>query len=482
MIAPVHAAVLALSLLAPQPEPQRRLPFPPELVRESGAPAGAASPSGAPAQSDGRVPARRYQIERIRWVGLDHVRELEARRHLLVAEGELLDEERVLFSRLKLLQLGWFSKVSLRVERGSERGLVVLVVEVVERNTLIVTDLILGSTPPQPVYGGLGLSQQNFLGRGYGLSGAFVYGGSPAGRSADPDRFAARASFFAPDVDVPGVRRGLVLGATFHFARGEEFACSDPECAGFGSRFGAAPVVRYQRAAGEVTVGTRPGAFERIHGTFRLERVRTAGTGGPPAPGFVPTLLDGWSSIAALTGTYEMDTRDDFFFPREGMRALAQVTFGSRLLGGDYEYSRYLLTLDTAFSLLGLPLRFQGALGAAQGDVPLFDRFYPADFSYFAIGPAVGRALELNLSTDSRYDAFVSMGGLEYGIPLWSGDRFFRRGYLAVGLRAVYSTAVLGGGRTPFSRSPLSADVALRVDTPVGVFNASLGYATDNAL
>jgi len=483
MIAPAHAAVLALSLLAPPEEP-RRPPLPPEIVREAGSPAqGAVAPGGELAGGELAAAPRRYQIERIRFVGLDRVREREARRHLLVAEGELLDEERVLFSRLKLLQLGWFSKVETRVERGSERGLIVLLIEVVERNTLLVTDLVLGSSPPQPAYGGFGLSEQNFLGRGFGLSGAFVYGGPPGGRPADPDRFAVRGSFFAPDVDAPGVRRGLVFGANFHFARGEELACTDPKCEAFRSDYGAAPVVRYQRAAGEATVGIRTGAFERLHATFRFERLRAvASSGAAAAPGLTPTLVGGWSSVGAVTGTYEVDTRDDFFFPREGLRALAQVTFGSRLFGGDYEFSRYLLSLDTAFSLLHRPLRLQAAVGAAQGNAPFFERFYAADFSYFAVGPAVGRALELNFSTDSRYDAFVGMAGLEYAVPLWSSARFFRRGYLAFGARGVYSTAVLGGGRTSFSSVPVSGDVALRLDTPVGCFNVSLGYALDNVL
>jgi hypothetical protein len=43
----------------------------------------------------------------------------------------------------------------------------------------------------------------------------------------------------------------------------------------------------------------------------------------------------------------------------------------------------------------------------------------------------------------------------------------------------VYSTATLGGSRTPYSESPLSAEVAVRFDTPVGVFNASLAYWLD---
>jgi hypothetical protein len=118
----------------------------------------------------------------------------------------------------------------------------------------------------------------------------------------------------------------------------------------------------------------------------------------------------------------------------------------------------------------------------AQGNAPFFERFYGADFSYFAIGPALARALELNFSTDSRYDAFVAMGGLEYAVPLWETGAFFRRGYLALGVRGVHSTATLGGGRTPYSRSPVSGEAALRLDTPVGVFNASLGYAVDNFL
>lgn len=439
------------------------------------------SPAAPPLPVDPTPQTRRYQIEKIRFAGLSHTRDAEVRRHLLLSEGELLDEERVLLSRLRLLQLGWFSRVETRVERGSERGLVVLVVEVTERNTLIVTDLILGSTGPEPVYGGLGLSQQNFLGRGFGLSGAFVYGGSPEGRAEDPERFAARVSFFAPSVDAPGVRHGLVLGATAFLAQGEEFSCAEAECQPYRSNYGAAPRLRYRRLMGEATVGTRPGPFERVLASWRYEGLRaTELGGGATAAGLArSTVLLGDSRVSALTGTYEMDTRDDFFFPREGMRSQLQVTFGSRLLGGDYEYSRYLLQVETAFNLLRR-LRLQGALGAAQGGAPFFDRFYAADWSYFAVGPALGRALELNFSTDARYDAFLAMGGVEYGVPLWASGSFFRRGYVAVGARFVHSTATLGGARTRYSRTPASAELALRFDTPVGVFNLSAGYLLDN--
>lgn len=439
----------------------------------------AAGEAAAAPEDASRVPTRRYLIERVDLRGLSRTQPEAVRRHLLFDEGEILDPERVLLSRLALLQLGWFSRVETHVERGTERGKVLVVFDLVERNTLIVTDLVFGSTRPQPLYGGLGLSQQNFMGQGLGLSGGFVFGGSPAGRGRDPYRYSLRGGFFAPDLWLPHLR--LVAGANAIFLRGEELTCPDVKCAAFAGNFGQAPRTRYQRAGAEVLVGVRPGPFERLSATYRYERIHATRLG--LAPGVGPAIHDGWSNLGALTGAYEVDTRDDFFYPTEGFHAQGQVTFASRLVGGDYEFSRYLLQADTAYSLFRLPLRFQAALGAVQGDAPFFDRFYAADYSYFALGPALGRAMELNFSTDSRYDAFLAMGGLEYGFPLWSRtDSPFHRAFLAVGARAVWSSAKLGGSRTDFSRVPLSADVALRLDTVIGTFNLSVGYLLDNAL
>jgi outer membrane protein insertion porin family len=447
----------------------------------------AAPPAAAPAPLDeapqpadpSRVPTRRYVIERIELRGLTHTRPEAVRRHLQVDEGEILDPERVLLSRLALLQLGWFSRVDTHIERGTERGKVLVVFEVVERNTLIVTDLVFGSTRAQPVYGGLGLSQQNFLGQGLGLSGGAVYGGSPEGRHGDPDRFSVRAGFFAPDLSIPRLR--LVAGISGLFLRGEELSCPDPKCAAFRPGLGEAPRIRYQRAGGEAVLGVRPGPFERISMAYRVERVHAVRLGLAPDQG--PYITDGWSTLAALTGSYEIDTRDDFFYPTDGFRAMGQVSLASRLVGGDYEFSRYLLQFETSYAFFRLPLRFQGALGAVQGNAPFFDRFYAADYSYFAIGPALGRAGELNFSTDSRYDVFLAMGGAEYGVPLWSRDNSpFHRAYLSLGARAVWSSQTLGGGRTHASRIPFSADAALRLDTSFGTFNISIGYLLDNAL
>jgi len=424
--------------------------------------------------------SRRYTIERIELEGLRRTREEAVRRLLAVADGHVLDEEAVQVSRFKLLQVGWYSRVESRLARGSERGLVVLVFSLTERNTLIVSDLVLGSTGPQPVYGGLGLSQQNFLGRGLGLSGAFVYGGSPADRPLDPARFALKGAFFAPDIALSPRLDRLVAGATLLWLRGEELTCPDPSCRDYRGRFGDAPRLRYARLGGEAVLGIRPGPFERLFAGVRVERVEGRLLEGAAPAGPRPPLLLGDRLVTALTGTYDRDTRDDFFFSRSGTRFSAQVTFASPAFGGDYEYARWLLQAESAFGLArGHALRLLGAAGATQGLAPFFDRFYAADWAYFSLGPALGRALELNFSTDSRYDAILAMLGAEYGIPLWSGGGFFHRGVVALGARGLYSGAAARAPRTRLSRTPWSADLALRLDTPVGSFNLSLGYALD---
>jgi outer membrane protein insertion porin family len=443
----------------------------------------AQAPAGPPAvEVAPEEGTRHYVVERVVLNGLSHTSEREVRRRIFVEEGDVLDDEDVLLSRLRLLQLGWFARVETRVERGTERGKVLLVFDLTERNTVLVSDLVFGSTDPQPFYAGLGLSQQNFLGRGLGLSGAFAYGGSPHGRPEDPARFALRGAFFAPDLEIPGLPP-IVLGMSGLWLRGEELACETADCDAYDDDFGDAPRTRYRRAGGELTVGFRPGPFERLLAGYRVEAVRSEElSGARGGEGSRPYLVPGRSLVSAITGAWELDTRDDFFFPTEGQRALLHLTFASRLFGGDYEYSRYTLQFETAYALLGLPLRAQAFVGAVQGAAPFFDRFYAADYSYFAVGPALGRALELNFSTDSRYDAFLATLGLEYAIPLWSEGRFFQRGHLALGARGLYSSDELGGSRTSVSDLPFSLDVALRFDTPVGTFNASIGYALDNVL
>jgi outer membrane protein assembly factor BamA len=460
------AVALALALAAPTREGARAAPPPGD----------AAEPSPLPPH---------YVVERIELRGLRRTRPEEVEKHVLVRAGDLLDEEAVVLSRLKLVQLGWFSRVETRVERGSARGLVVLVLLLEERNTLLVSEFYVGSTGPQPIYGGLGLAEHNFLGRGLGLAGAFVYGGRPRGPIA-PSRLSLRGAFTAPHLAIAGLRAHAGVSAVY--VRGEEFTCRDPDCDAFGSDYGDAPRLRYSRAGGALELGAAAGPFSRVVASARVERLE--GTHDPrraaeldEGGGPLPALRLGRSTLTALGLAYLRDTRDDPFFPRAGTRLDASLTLASPALGGDYEYGRYLLQLEAAFApWRDHGLRLVGALGLVQGDAPFFERFYAADWAYFSLGPALGRALELNFSTDARYDRTLAMAGAEWGVPLWRGGETFHRGWLALGARAVWSAAEAGAGRTDLSRTPFSAETALRFDTPIGAFNVSVGYLLDIVL
>ena len=94
--------------------------------------------------------------------------------HLLFEPGDILDEEKVQLSRIRLLALGYFHDVHLSLEKGSKRGRVKLVVEVDERNTIIIDDLFFGVSDVNPWWIGAGVSDINFLGRGLVLSLAGV--------------------------------------------------------------------------------------------------------------------------------------------------------------------------------------------------------------------------------------------------------------------------------------------------------------------
>jgi hypothetical protein len=153
----------------------------------------------------------------------------------------------------------------------------------------------------------------------------------------------------------------------------------------------------------------------------------------------------------------------------------------SRAIMSTYEYARFMLQYEQWVPQGGgRAWRLDLAAGLVQGNAPFFERFFAADWSYFALGVAVPRLLDLNFSPDPRYDTVLGLVGTEYDFPLWKTPSFFlKRGYLALGGRVLYTSATPGGPRSMVSKTPFSADVAIRVDSPIGVLSVSLAYLFD---
>src|SRR5262249_45943548 len=101
--------------------------------------------SPAPESIAGSPHARgEFFIEQIEIVGNAKTHRSVILKKLVVAVGDLVDESLIEESRLRLLNTGFFQQVELSLRRGSERGQVLLVVEVVERNTILIDDLYYG--------------------------------------------------------------------------------------------------------------------------------------------------------------------------------------------------------------------------------------------------------------------------------------------------------------------------------------------------
>lgn len=385
------------------------------------------------------------------------------RRRLQVRPGDLVDDRALDESRLRLLGTGFFSEVEFSLERGSRRGLVVLVVDVRERNTVVVDQVYLGTSEVSPFFGGLGVADTNFLGRGVTVGGVFAAG---------YDRQALELRVFVPSL----ARSRLQLSGDMIFARGAELLdFEDPD----------GEQLTYDRIGGRLGLGFSVGPAQRVSLLYRLESITA-----DRLPNLDPQLLRSAPSIqfddsvlSTLSLAYERDTRNDPFVPNSGMRLEASVELGTSLLGSDYEFSKYFADFAVAFEpFRGHSLVLKMVGGLIQGQTPFFNQFFIGDFTYLAIGrPALPRAVQLNFSEYNDYDDLLLGGGLEYALPLHRGPGFFRRVYVYGGIEAVATSSLDELQEDPSGRQaggffPMSFDVGLKMDTYVGTFTLSTAY------
>ncbi len=388
--------------------------------------------------------------------------------YLHIKPGEVLDEEKVELSRMQLLARGYFKDVRMRLERGTKRGRVKLVVEVEERNTIIVDDLFYGWSDTNPFWAGAGFSDINFVGRGLVLSGAFV---------ASQYQQGYRLGVFWPSV----FNTGLQIGAQLLFNNGRE------------RNFDKGAItweIPYKRIGGMIDVGLKLGRYDRIVVEARAEHLEAdivIDSGGSQYPS--DYIRKGQSTLSSLCLRFEHDTRDDFFLPKRGMRLLLSIELASKVLGSDYEYSKYMVKYEHSFpAFLDHAVRISAAGGIIQkvGTIgsPFFSRFFVGDYAlYWFDKPSLPRNLELNFSDANYYGDILASTNVEYDIPLWSNGKFFYRGYVygAANFTVVDRVDFLGskqkwGGRT---KLPVTMDFGFKFDTAIGLFTLSIGYLLD---
>jgi len=434
-----------------------------------------------------------YEIESIQVRGNSKTRRQVIVRELTVQAGDRLSAEDARFrlSRFNLLALGLFSEVRLRLERGSQRGQVVLVVEVVERGTILLTDLFLGTSEATSAWGGLGVAERNFLGRAITLQGAFVLGADP-----DVDRGQLQQAYWV-DLSIPRVARThLELDTSLLYLDGSEFfRRSGPSDSSDPDDFLS---ILYRRVGATLGAGIDIGRYMSLHLGYRGEAVRADVPLGAvrtrPGGSVEPIefgIRDGNSVLSLVSVSIEHDTRSDPIVPERGWLLTIGADASTRLLGSDYTYFKLRAGYRHFFPL---PWGHVFALdlfgGVVFGDAPFFERFFIGDFNDLV----PGRALGLNFSTlpsrdifgtsidDKRYEEIALRTSVEYVVPWFRGGKLFYSGdfFLNVGVIFLASKDDLRARDVSLGQAvplDLTLDAGLRLDTRIGIFRLSVGNA-----
>ncbi len=396
---------------------------------------------------------------------------------LLVDVGDLVDDAKLEESRLRLLATGFFKSVEFSLKRGSRRGRLLLLVEVAERNTILIDELYLGTSELSRLYGGFGVAENNFLGRGVTVGGAFVAG---------EGRHAVELRSFVPEL----ATTPLQMSVSAIWLRGQELI-DDGERQNELIAPPTESTLAYRRFGGTLGLGLGAGPAQRVSLAYRLEAVRAE-----RLPNFDPVILRRApqiqfddSVLASLTASYERDTRDDAFVPSQGHRISAAVEVGTSLVGSSYEFSKYTLELQQAVSLFGdhaLVLRFFG--GMVQGQTPFFNQFFLGDYAYFVPGRRfLPRAAQVNFSSTNDYDDLLASAGIDYHLPLLDGGDLLYRLYFFSSVELAVSASLEevqedATGRGLGRGFPLSLDIGLKLDTWLGNFTVSLAYISSTVV
>ena len=445
----------------------------------------------------------RYILEAVEIRGNDKTRSRVIRDYVPFAVGEVIDPESEELDtiELRLRGTGWFRSVQLRLRRGSERGHVVIQINVDERNSIVIEQVALGvsegvnstrdANGDVRLYGGFTVAQTNLAGTGVRFAMTALLARNNQGVRldvVDPTFLRSRYNFrvgthFIDAREYFGVAPlvGTPCGPTAPITCAEEI---DTQSA----------VVFYRRGGWSIGTGrhlnraTRysldwvadilvplsvPGAASDVHGSevvpidFHIHRDQ--------------------SFVSSIRFELVHDRRDDPVMPTDGMLFQVAIDAGNRLVGSDYDYLQ-LQSSITWWKRLpwGHSFRIHAFGGVTFGDAPFYLLYHISDFTDLI----PSRILQIELDRRQAPNIFgtsiafmrkeeVAMRlDVGYDLPLYrSQTRGLRQlnAYFNIGVYSLASLQDLGvavPGFTGAARIPidLTFDLGLRFDTRVGVF------------
>jgi outer membrane protein insertion porin family len=461
-------------------------------------PAAGSAPVASP-ESHGEEAALRYLIEEIEIQGNTKTRRRVVEHFVPFHRGDVLDvdDPRLELTRYRLLGTGFFRDVQLSLRKGSARGRVILVIEVSERNTLVVTDLAMGLSAdtdedgrrrPLAAFAGVAVAERNLAGTGITLGSALAIS---QGATTDEaiDQFALRVRFFDPAF--LGSRWALAGELLYNDALdffGNGHALVDD--ARPSTRYA---VVTYNRSGGQLSVGYPTSLTTRLWLGYRLESIGNVHIPRAAASDYRGVLepidfeiLPGRSVLSTLRASLEYDTRDHPWMPTRGWLASAALELSPAPAGSDYPYEKLDLKAHRWWSLPhGHIFSLELFAGAIAGDAPFFEQYYVGDLTDFQPGRLLGLAFDRRSAPNFlhttigqvRYAEYALKLNTEYRIPVYRG----RRSVYGIDVFASFGAFALAGPREVNRPAPgfkglqripmdLTGNIGFRLDTSLGGF------------
>ncbi|MEO7095074.1 MAG: BamA/TamA family outer membrane protein, partial [Polyangiales bacterium] len=410
-----------------------------------------------------------------------------------------VDDERLELTRFRLLGTGYFSDVQLSLSKGPRRGVVILNIDVVERNTIVINDLWLGlgadatpngSSRPFTAFGGVDVAENNFYGTGISIGAAFAMADKQQAyrlRFADPS-FLGSKWIVSTSLLYNNARDFLGTRDVLFDAPPGELPFTDYA------------IVRYTRTGGEVGAGLDISTSARLRANYHLEVINAllplaaSHRRGLDVEPISFHLIGGRSILSYLSVQLDDDTRDDPILPTQGHFVQLGSDFGLPSLGSDYSFLRLQARAQQWWTLPWKEhvVRLDVFGGAVFGESPLFMKFYVGDLSDFL----PDRALDLNFDrrpppnflgtniVEMRYEDIAFRLNGEYRIPIYRGHRSIY-GVDFFGSAGIFALASQRDFKDPargyrgFSRVPmdLTFNVGVRMQTSAGGFAFALSNA-----
>lgn len=472
-------------------------PLPPSLESADAALNAAADARGGgegqTASGASRAVPVRYTLEAIQLRGNSRTQRRVVLRYVPFKPGNVfdVDDPEVELSRFRLLGTGFFRDVQYSLKKGSERGLVVLVIDVTERNTIVVSDISMGLAADAAAngrvrrlsgYAGLDVAETNLAGTGITLGGAMAVASN---------QLALRMRFLDPAF----LGTNWMVGGSLLYNDAQDFFGTsrikwiNPDQR---TQYDSA-VVDYTRFGGSLGVGRDLSVSTQLWLHYRLESLNASYPyEASQSRGFATEPIDfdiirGRSVLSTLRGTLQVDTRDHPFLPKRGSLTTITTEVGLLPAGRDYDYARVDVQTSRWFRLPWHEhvLRLSAFGGAISGNAPFFEQYYVGDFSDFLPDRVLGVTFDHRypknfLGTEIvevRYGKYALDVNAEYRIPLYRGHHTVF-GIDFFGSGGVYSVASDRDFTHPpraysgFARFPLDLtfNLGFRMDTSAGGF------------